>query len=327
MRQLAKQLGVSIATVSRALNHDPRVKPETRERIERLAEELGYEPDPALSALNAYRHESQRHAFRGTLAWLTNYPEPEGWRSVPTSVRLHDHLKDLAPKRGYNLDEFWLNADEMPARRLDQVLRSRGVRGIFLSSLPVGVNEITFPWEGYSVVSLSETVQRPQTHSIQKSTYFDVRRCVRRLAEAGYRRPILAVHDRFHRGMQGVHEGAFYAATQEYLGYDCPCHVAPIAELYQRVKGWARDFEADCLISSLAPPLDYESHRIPWIGFTGDLYPGHQAAIVHDFRNLAKAALDIMVVKIQHSEFGLPEAPLILRIAGKWMENGLQRQA
>ncbi len=45
VRQLAKYAGVSIATVSRALNGHPRVSPETRARILALADELHYHPN------------------------------------------------------------------------------------------------------------------------------------------------------------------------------------------------------------------------------------------------------------------------------------------
>jgi len=36
---------VSLATVSRAINNPEKVKPETRERVLRVIEELGYKPN------------------------------------------------------------------------------------------------------------------------------------------------------------------------------------------------------------------------------------------------------------------------------------------
>ena len=41
-RDLAKKLGVSISTVGRALTDDPRISAETKERVRRAADELGY---------------------------------------------------------------------------------------------------------------------------------------------------------------------------------------------------------------------------------------------------------------------------------------------
>lgn len=44
-KEIARRLGVSIATVSRALNDQPGVSPEVRERILQAAKEMGYSPD------------------------------------------------------------------------------------------------------------------------------------------------------------------------------------------------------------------------------------------------------------------------------------------
>lgn len=44
-KEIARRLDVSIATVSRALNDQPGVSPEVRDRILRLAREMGYSPD------------------------------------------------------------------------------------------------------------------------------------------------------------------------------------------------------------------------------------------------------------------------------------------
>jgi LacI family transcriptional regulator len=53
--ELARHSGVSKGTVSRALNGYRDVSPATRERIVRLARELGYEPDAAARSLKTRR--------------------------------------------------------------------------------------------------------------------------------------------------------------------------------------------------------------------------------------------------------------------------------
>ena len=45
LKAIAQKAGVDVSTVSRALNGSPRVKPDTRERIKELAEEMGYFPN------------------------------------------------------------------------------------------------------------------------------------------------------------------------------------------------------------------------------------------------------------------------------------------
>ena len=52
---IATASGTSIATVSRALQGSPRVASATRERIEKVAEELGYRANVAASLLSSAR--------------------------------------------------------------------------------------------------------------------------------------------------------------------------------------------------------------------------------------------------------------------------------
>jgi len=55
IRDVAREAGVSIATVSRALNAKDDVSVQTRERVRAAARELGYAVDPAARALGAQR--------------------------------------------------------------------------------------------------------------------------------------------------------------------------------------------------------------------------------------------------------------------------------
>ena len=55
IRELARRSGVSVGTVSRALNGYADVRPETRERIMRLASELDYTPAAAARSLVTQR--------------------------------------------------------------------------------------------------------------------------------------------------------------------------------------------------------------------------------------------------------------------------------
>ena len=55
IKDVAEQAGVSIATVSRALNDKGDVSMETRERIREVARSVGYSPDPAARSLVTHR--------------------------------------------------------------------------------------------------------------------------------------------------------------------------------------------------------------------------------------------------------------------------------
>ena len=58
LRQLASSLGLSITTVSRALDGYPDVAAKTRERVQRAARAVGYRPNTAARSLRRQRAEA-----------------------------------------------------------------------------------------------------------------------------------------------------------------------------------------------------------------------------------------------------------------------------
>lgn len=53
IKDVARHAGVSLKTVSRVINHEPSVRGETREKVERAIEQLGYRPDPSARSLRS----------------------------------------------------------------------------------------------------------------------------------------------------------------------------------------------------------------------------------------------------------------------------------
>ena len=118
---VAGAAGVSLATVSRVLNHPEKVKPATRERIQKIIKELGYKPN-----LNAKGLASNKST---TVAVVV----PELTRSSVASMV--DGIADCATRRGYLIRLFVSNAvQKMMKEETDGelwgTLLSSGVDGI-----------------------------------------------------------------------------------------------------------------------------------------------------------------------------------------------------
>src|SRR5919107_25814 len=103
IRQLAKLSGVSVGTVSRALNGYADVRPETRERIIRLARELDYTPAAAARALSTQRS----HVVGVFLDTGEGHPDVQH----PFFHEVLGGLKDAVGHAGYDLLLF---ASERP---------------------------------------------------------------------------------------------------------------------------------------------------------------------------------------------------------------------
>ncbi|GAB2790100.1 LacI family DNA-binding transcriptional regulator [Amycolatopsis magusensis] len=94
-REIAELCGVSVATVSRVFNQPETVNEETRERVLRVAGELGYRPNESARAL------STKQSTMIGLVWDTDHRRP-GWRH-PYLQDLLIGLKSALSAHGYHL--------------------------------------------------------------------------------------------------------------------------------------------------------------------------------------------------------------------------------
>ena len=81
MAEIAQRLGVASSTISRALRNDPRISVELRKRVRSVADELGYQPNPLVSALMANRRRRGSGGAVDVIALVTNYGGRKDWRT------------------------------------------------------------------------------------------------------------------------------------------------------------------------------------------------------------------------------------------------------
>lgn len=124
-KDIAKKAGVDGSTVSLALSGHPRIPGATRARIEAVAEELGYRPDPALATIAAARWKGRRDARGTTLAFLA-----DDLKTAEIELKLYlDGVQHQADLLGYRVEPFSLCNYPSPEALL-RVIRTRGIRGI-----------------------------------------------------------------------------------------------------------------------------------------------------------------------------------------------------
>ncbi len=120
MSDVARRAGVSLMTVSRVVNNKGEVSPETRQRIQRVIEELGYRPSGIARSL----------ATRKTGALGLVVPDVTN----PFFADIAKGVEHLAYAEGYNV--FLCNTEEDPQRELTIIesLRVKEVDGLIVCS-------------------------------------------------------------------------------------------------------------------------------------------------------------------------------------------------
>jgi LacI family transcriptional regulator len=119
---VARVAGVHNTTVSLSLRNCHSIPEATRKRIQAIADEMGYYPDPTLQALVAYRKGRLSSRFKETLAYVTNWETRFGWRALPEHERAYVGAQRKAAELGYKLEHFWLGEPGMSERRMGDVL-------------------------------------------------------------------------------------------------------------------------------------------------------------------------------------------------------------
>ena len=120
IKDIAKELGISPSTVSRALKDHPDISLETKKAVNELAEKLNYTPDPIALSL-----KSRKSKIIGVIV-------PEIVHYFFSTV-IHG-IEDLAYKSGYNVMVCESNESfEREVQNVDALLSSR-VEGILVST-------------------------------------------------------------------------------------------------------------------------------------------------------------------------------------------------
>jgi LacI family transcriptional regulator len=175
LRELAQVAGVSVSTISRALNHSEHtVNEETRQRILALARELGYRPNVIARGLR-----TDRSFTIGII--VDNIVSP----FTPLIIRgIQDHLKV------HNYFSVIINADWDPEAEAEAIheLVSRSIDGIiFVESWLRGANP-TLDLANKPYVFVHRLFSGTYGNSVQVDERYGARLAVEHLARLGHRR-------------------------------------------------------------------------------------------------------------------------------------------
>jgi LacI family transcriptional regulator len=116
MQDVANAAGVHRTTISLAFRQHPSLPVETRKRLLALAEEMGYRPNPLVSALMTELRGKRSEKQHEIIAYVTTYPADNPWRRYPSLREMFAGAQARAAKLGFAAQEFDLGAADMDGR-------------------------------------------------------------------------------------------------------------------------------------------------------------------------------------------------------------------
>ncbi|WP_309380842.1 LacI family DNA-binding transcriptional regulator [Cerasicoccus frondis] len=325
IRDIAAEAGVHYTTVSRALAGHPKLPTSTIERIRKIADKLGYVPDPMLSALTAYRTRQGPRSYQGNLAWVTNGHTADELEAHEIFNLYHDGAKKRAAELGYALEKFWLRAEDMTPKRAGNILAARNIRGLLICPQPKTGERIDLDWSLFSAVTFGYTLGWPSLHTVASHAFRALVITVDSVRALGYERIGFALpKDRDARTFH-LWSGAFLACQQHWpKKIRVPLYCPKDFEEKGFIR-WVERYKPEVVISSyneLIDVLEKHGYSIPKdIGFASPSLVTHKrkvSGIDESSHKMGEAAVDILVGMLHRNDRGIPAVPQYLLIEGAW---------
>lgn len=329
--ELAKVAGVSSATVSRALRNNPMISEPVRRRIQDLAREMGYEPDPEAARLMSYLKRSESERFQSVIGILNAFTPPERLFDDAYTRAWIEGARARAKRLGYSVDELELGAKGMTPRRIDQIIGARVIRGVLIPPEPKPLFEVTLDWSQIMAVASTPTAHPLNLHRVLPHNFHNMRLLMDELVNRGFRRVGLLYWEK-------LEQRQMEAATSVYAHYAFFLQkLEPLpafqwrwrenaAKRRQRLEKWLAEVRPEVV-------LGFNLHCIELLEEVGGLKvpddlsfasygdcDDFMTSIDQNPHHVGSAATDLLSAHILRSETGLPEHPKTILIEGRLRE-------
>lgn len=321
LRTIADAARVSVMTVSYALRGSGEVSEATRRRVCRVAESLGYRPDPLLSHLMQHLRANRTPKLSSNLAVLTDM-------AAPFVGRLIAGAQARAGQLGYGLDRLNPRLFDRRPGALTRTLEARGVSGVLLapSAVPNDCREL-LDWGRFAAVAMTYSIVEPRLHRVVTHHFDNAVRTFDILAGRGFRRIGFVMTEDMEFRTNHSYTAAYHRATN--VGRLAALPILLLADGREtEIRGWFRRHRPDAVV--LANAGQFRDRILPAVGqaaarrtafATLDVEPAHPIAGMDQcFETIGRHAIDAVVAQIHRSERGLPSMPVVSMVEGHWSE-------
>lgn len=333
LRAIAHRIGCSKNTVSLALRNDPQLPEHTRERIRKVAREMGYQPNAVFSHLMTQLRLSQSVRFQSKLALVNAHASRDAFRHHPTVPTYVQGCQDRAAALGYSFDPFWLYDPDATASRWIRIFTTRGIKGIIVvglmaqNRLPDQLRDV---WEQFPTVVTGVRTTAPSLPYACVDHYNLTQAAFEKALALGYRRPALVIDEAIDRLVEHRFSASMSAGQRllpevdrvpAFIERHCEMGTAMafnqwfdrhrpdvIFTLYNDVVHWLEE-------RSIRAPRDVGIIQLEWRAS----HP-HIAGMNQHNESTGAAAVDLLVDQIRHNEKGIPDFPRATLIGASWMD-------
>ena len=330
IRQIAAAAGLSKSTVSAALRNHPDIAGHTKERVHRIAGDLGYKRDDRVAELMGYLSQRRRNPAPTPLVWLNDEEEPDAWQRFPWYRDVYAGALERAEQLGYKLDQLWCREEGMRPKRIEQILKSRGIRGTLLIRPNAKSQLLELSMDACACAQVLCDPWNQKHHAAVPDGFHNMHLALRHVKVLGYARPGLIEQDIIRFDTHGAYRAAYLAAVEQEPSFSASLPPLvykwghPSAE--KEVSAWMKRHRPDVLIC-------HDNHVTRYLENAGFRVP-EDVAVVHlnladdvegwsgidpRHREIGAASVDLVVSQIQSNETGAVVSPYTIMVKGAWV--------
>lgn len=327
IEMIAERAGLSKMSVSRCLRGHPNNSPATRERVRKIAREMGYRPNPMVASLMADIRSRQTQDRSTVIGVLDDF---EGDRPPLYESSWQEHLNGMqraAEELGYKLEVFRYREQRWNERTLSRMLWARNIRGLIV---PYQFNIIdlrSLDLSNCACVSLGYTLREPTLHRVCPDFSEGMKLALARVAELGYRRPGFVTSAANNIRTKQLFLGSYLG--ERHIAGATP-RVLIMSGDEAKVDGelgsWLKAAQPDCVICSFHPvgaSLQRLGQRLGEdLGYVQlNWTPMSQGIAGVRNRNQLQGRLAVSLINaaILSNDYGVPEEPFVHMVKNVWV--------
>jgi LacI family transcriptional regulator len=333
MAEIALKAGVAKSTVSMALRNHPRIAQENRLRIQKIAQEMGYQTNALVAQLMAELRRNKKSNYVANLALINVSKFADLADRISVVAEWEEGTKQRALSLGYELDLFWLEQPGVSVNRLSKILHARGIQGAIFYGIRSNecLQRCEAIWSHLPTVTIGYRSESPALNFVTNDLYATALQACSQLREAGYKR-IGIVLDKWldtlleHRYIAGYYASFPQVSDALPILYLEDPRESPRPQGKERFCDWVRRWRPDACVC-------INSFILDWVKELGIEMPSQMGVAFLDLSREFKGkvagmyqsaswtgmkAVDLLVGHIHRRESGVPLFQNGLLIESQW---------
>jgi DNA-binding LacI/PurR family transcriptional regulator len=326
MQRVADAAGLSRAAVSYALRNHPRIPADTCQRVQALAEAMGYHRNAYVSALMSQLPTRGARSDLAVLGLLVENAQAESMSRISFYREVFAGMDAQALRLGYRVQRLIYGSGALTLKRIRQIVHARGIRGMIVAPLPVGEHRLDFMFQGLACSSIGHSLTDPEIFRVGVNHGQGLTLVWQELRKLGYRRPGLILPEDFIGRTQHGYLGAYLALQLTDPGVTrLPVCILPGATFdAEAIRGWVRTHKPDCVIGAQRELLTLlrEVSAVPeTVGFVNLALSDQTdvAGLREPDHELGVGAVNQVVAQLHRGEAGVPPSPQTLLMKCRWV--------